>query len=83
VVVADTGDAPVRGVTVTVDVSGASGGVTERHSSVSQIAAGGSAYLTIGPVPLGKVRGTFLLQVEASASGVAPSKQVITLVRSS
>jgi hypothetical protein len=83
VLLADTGNAPVRGVTVTVEVRGASGAVSERSGSVPQIAAGASAYLTIGPIPLGKVRGTFLLQVEASASGVAPSKSVVTLVRSS
>jgi hypothetical protein len=70
-------------VTVTVEVSRSDGGVTERSGAVPQIAAGGSAYLTIGPVPLGSVRGTFLLRVEASASGVAPSEQVVTLVRSS
>jgi hypothetical protein len=83
VVVANTGDESVRGVTVTVEVSRSDGGVTERSGAVPQIAAGGSAYLTIGPVPLGSVRGTFLLRVEASASGVAPSEQVVTLVRSS
>jgi hypothetical protein len=83
VLVADTGNAPVRGVTVTVEVRGASGTVSVRRGSVPQIAAGASAYLTIGPIPLGKVRGTFLLQVEASTSGVAPSQSVVTLVRSS
>jgi hypothetical protein len=83
VLVADTGNAPVRGVTVTVEVRGASGAVSQRSGSVPQIAAGASAYLTIGPIPLGKVRGTFLLQVDASASGVAPQKSVVTLVRSS
>jgi hypothetical protein len=83
VLVADTGNAPVRGVTVTVEVRRASGAVSERSGSVPQIAAGASAYLTIGPIPLGKVRGTFLLQVQASASGVVPSKSVVTLVRSS
>jgi hypothetical protein len=83
VVVADAGDTPVRGVTVTVGVKGASGGVVARSGSVPRIEAGGSAYLTIGPVPLGAVHGTFLLEVEASATGVVPSKQVVTLVRSS
>jgi hypothetical protein len=83
VVVADTGDAPVRGATVTVEVRGPAGGVTERSGHTAEIAAGGSAYLTIGPIPLGKVHGTFLLQVEASAAGVPPSGQVVTLVRSS
>jgi hypothetical protein len=83
VLVANTGNAPVRGVTVTVEVRGASGAVSARSSSAPQIAAGASAYLTIGPIPLGKVRGTFQLQVDASASGVAPSKSVVTLVRSS
>jgi hypothetical protein len=83
VVVADAGNAAVRSVSVTVEVRGAGGEeFAEVTNSVAQIAAGGSAYLTIGPVPLGKVVGTFVLQVEASASGVAPSRQVITLVRS-
>jgi hypothetical protein len=83
VVVADAGNAAVRGVTVTVEVRSTGGeALAERTNSVAQIAAGGSAYLTIGPVPLGKVVGTFVLQVEASASGVASSRQVITLVRS-
>jgi hypothetical protein len=84
VVVADTGDAPVHGVTVTVQVASADGqSFAERSDTVNQIAADSSAYLTIGPVALKKVSGTFLLKVAASASGVASSKQVITLVRSS
>jgi hypothetical protein len=83
VVVADTGDEAVPGVTVTVEVRGADGALMKRSGSAPQIAAGGSAYLTIGPVPLKSVRGTFVLEVEASAPGVAPSEQVVTLVRSS
>jgi hypothetical protein len=68
---------------VTAEVTGAGGDTTTRSASVPQIGAGGSAYVTIGPIPLGKVDRTFLLEVEASASGVAPSKLVVTLVRSS
>ena len=84
VVVANSGDAPVRGVTVTVEVVNAGGReLAERSNSVPQIGPDSSAYLMIGPVHLGKVTGTFELKVAASAAGVATAKQVITLVRSS
>jgi hypothetical protein len=84
VVVADSGDAPVRGVTVTVEVVDSTGReIAGSSNQVSLIGADSSAYLTIGPVHLGKITGTFELKVAASATGVTSAKQVITLVRSS
>jgi hypothetical protein len=84
VVVANTGTAPLKAVTVTISVLGGSDQVFAASSnSVPEIAAGSSAYLTVGPVHLGKVAGTFELKVAAAAAGVATAKQVITLVRSS
>ncbi len=84
VIVANSGDAPVKGVTVTLEVVNTAGRIlVERSNAVPQIAADSSAYLMIGPVHLGKVTGTFELKLAASAIGVATAKQVITLVRSS
>jgi hypothetical protein len=84
VVVADSGTAPVKNVTVTVSLVGSGGReIGERSNSVPQIAAGSSAYLMIGPLHLNKVTGTFELKVAAAAFGVATARQVITLVRSS
>jgi ribosomal protein S14 len=83
VVVEDSGTAPVKNVTVTVSLVASSGRVIgARTDFVPQIRAGGSAYLTIGPLHLNKVTGSFELKVAASASGVATARQVITLVRS-
>ncbi len=83
VVVANSGDAPVGQVTVTIEVLTAGGRVlASRSSATPRIAAGGSAYVTIGPVRLAKVRGIFELDVAASASGDATAQRVITLVRS-
>jgi hypothetical protein len=83
VVVANTGTLPVKHVTVTISVVASSGEeVGERVNSATVIGPDSSAYLTIGPVHLGKLKGTFELKVAASANGVAAARQVITLVRS-
>jgi len=46
------------------------------------LGAGSSHYFSLGPLKLGKIRGTFVLDVSATATSTASVRSAITLGRS-
>lgn len=83
VVVENSGNQPLNDVRVTVQLAAATTTVPLPREETSGMLSPGSARdLTFGPIALGKISGSFQLQVSATASNSVRTASIITLVRS-